>query len=97
MSRCVKCGVEILDKSERCPLCQHVLEHGGMEQKETYPDVRQTVRKFRFLENLILFLSIVTETILIYLNLQIHPQLMWSAMVGLCLIYGNVVLRLAGL
>lgn len=95
MSRCVKCGVEILDQSERCPLCQHVLEHGGMEQIPAYPDVRQTVRRFRFLENLILFLSIMIETLLIYLNLRIHPQLLWSVMAGLGLIYGNVVLRLA--
>lgn len=91
----MKCSVEILDQSERCPLCQHVLEHGGTEHSPAYPDVRLAVRKFRFLENLVLFLSIVAESVLVYVNLTVNPQLLWSLMAGLVLVYLNVVLSFA--
>lgn len=95
MSKCMKCGVEILDKSERCPLCQHVLEHGGSKNIQAYPDVRMVARKFRFFENLILFLSIMSESVLIYINYKVESHLLWSLIAGLILIYCNVVLRFA--
>ncbi len=141
MRKCAKCGVEILDDGERCPLCQHVLEHtpeppmqimqddnshttqskaaaiaddgsrGADNAAETgesvslpmnwlldpapYPNARIFVRRFRFLENLILFLSIVAECILIGVNVRFHPQFLYCIIVGLGLIYVNVLLRLA--
>lgn len=95
MNRCVKCNVEILDNSQTCPLCHHVLSRQGDEGINTYPDARVAVRKFRFTENLLLFLSIVAETILIYIDYLTGDGINWSLIPGLGLIYANVVMQLA--
>lgn len=95
MSKCIKCGVEILDKTEHCPLCQHVLEYDGQEYQPAYPDIRESVRWLRFFENLLLFLSIVLESLLLFLNVTINSKFLWSLIVGLVLVYVNVVIRLA--
>lgn len=92
---CSRCGVEIVDTTERCPLCQHVLSPATGEENMTYPDVRVAVRKFRFLENLLLYLSLVAETVLVFLNVSLNPEILWSPVVGLGLLYVNVVVRLA--
>jgi hypothetical protein len=60
-----------------------------------YPNARIAVRRFRFFENLILFLSIVAESILLTVNYMVESRIWWSLIVGLILFYGNVVLRLA--
>ncbi|MCC8168257.1 MAG: DUF6320 domain-containing protein [Clostridiales bacterium] len=129
MGRCAKCNVEILDDTERCPLCGHVLERGeesktkGLYKDNTdkmndselindmdrsdmgneqihyfvYPDARVYVRGFRFLENLLLFLSIVVGTVLMGFNFGLteNPEFPWSVIVILVLVYVNVLLRLA--
>lgn len=95
MSRCQNCNIEILDRTDKCPLCRCVLEAGGEENTAMYPDARVVVRKFRFFENLVLFLSIVAESILIMINYWTSTHILWSLIVGLILVYGNVVLRLA--
>ena len=33
MSKCKMCGVDILDKTDCCPLCNHVLESDGIERE----------------------------------------------------------------
>ncbi len=100
MGRCAKCNVEILDETERCPLCGHVLERGEESKRIhhfRYPDARVYVRGFRFLENLLLFLSIVVGTVLMGFNFGIteDPEFPWSIIVILVLVYVNVLLRLA--
>lgn len=60
-----------------------------------YPDVRGVVRKYKFLENLVLFLSILTATVLIGINYALGFEFPWSLVATLILVYGNVVLRLA--
>lgn len=95
MSKCKNCGVEILDRTQKCPFCQCVLETGDGGPEPMYPDVRVTVRRFRFFENLVLFLSILAETVLLAINYMMDSAMWWSLIVGLILIYANVVLRLA--
>ncbi len=95
MSKCKNCGLQILDRTQKCPLCQCVLETGDKEQDSMYPDVRVAVRRFRFFENLVLFLSILAETVMLVINYMTASALLWSLIVGLILIYANVVLRLA--
>lgn len=95
MSKCSNCGVRIMDRTERCPLCQHVLEQGGLEGRMTYPDVRVATRRFRFLVNLVLFLSIVAESVLICVNLMVEHRMLWCVTVGLVLVYVNLALRFA--
>ena len=64
MNKCKKCNVVILDDTDRCPLCKHVLESDGIPGESRYPDAIATARKFRFVENLVLFISIVAECLL---------------------------------
>ena len=39
MGKCQNCRIEILDETERCPLCQTVLEPTG-ELENMYPNIR---------------------------------------------------------
>ena len=95
MNKCKKCNVVILDDTDRCPLCKHVLESYGIPGESRYPDAIATARKFRFVENLVLFISIVAECLLIAINFQVDREVAWSLVIGIILLYGNVVLRMA--
>ena len=92
MNKCKKCNVVILDDTDRCPLCKHVLESDGIPGESRYPDAIATARKFRFVENLVLFISIVAECLLIAINFQVDREVAWSLVIGIILLYGNVVL-----
>lgn len=95
MSKCRNCNITILDNTDNCPLCHHVLEDDGIVGVDMYPDARVTRRRFRFFENLVLFLSIVCGVSLLYLNYVLSKDFLWSSIVILGLIYGNVLIRLA--
>ena len=88
------CNVEILDNTEQCPLCHHVLEWDGIERKDAYPDARIAVRGFRFLENIVLFLSIVVFGVFVGISFWEHWKFGWTLLIGLGLIYVNVLLRI---
>ncbi len=95
MSRCNNCKIQITDETDKCPFCQCVLvkDEGRVEDK--YPQAWVTVRKFHLLENIVLFLSILAEAVLVYINYTGTPFFAWSLIAGLVLLYANVVLRLA--
>lgn len=95
MSKCKNCGVEILDPTDKCPFCQWVLDSDHSRKDAMYPDARIIFRKFHFLENLVLFLSILTFAVLTGINFWLNPDFLWSFVVGLGLIYVNVILRFA--
>ena len=95
MSRCQKCNVIILDHTDRCPLCKHVLEEDGTSTEDMYPNAIAVTKRFRFLENLFLFLSILIECLLVSINYNADPQVPWSIVAGLVFIYANIVFRLA--
>ena len=80
MSRCKQCNVEILDETERCPLCHSVLEK-TVEVENMYPNVRTMTRRL--------------EALLIYLNVLSDSEMFWSAIPGLAMLYGYLVLRYA--
>lgn len=94
MNKCQKCHVVILDDTDRCPLCQHVLQTDGEPQENSYPNAIAATRRFRFLENLFLFLSIMAETFLLVINYNMNPKIPWSLVVGIVLLYLNTVLRM---
>lgn len=94
MNRCQKCHVVILDDTDRCPLCQHVLQTDGGKQENSYPNAIEVTRRFRFWENLFLFLSILVETLLIVINYSTNPKLPWSLVAGIVFLYLNTVLRM---
>jgi hypothetical protein len=87
--------VIIRDDTDRCPLCQHVLETDGEQMENRYPDAVAVTRRFRFGENLFLFLSILLEGLSLLLNYRLDPSIPWSLVVGLVFVYANVVLRFA--
>lgn len=89
----MRCNITVNDDTEKCPLCHQILENGGIGE-DKYPDARVTTRKFRLLENIILFLSIVAVVVVFMVDYLMSGVLEWSLIVFLVLIYANVVLRL---
>ena len=94
MSRCKQCNVEILDETERCPLCHSVLEK-TVEVENMYPNVRTMTRRLALLSRIYLFVAILVEALLIYLNVFSDSEMFWSAIPGLAMLYGYLVLRYA--
>ena len=94
MSRCKQCNVEILDETERCPLCHSVLEK-TVEVENMYPNVRTMTRRLALLSRIYLFVAILVEALLIYLNVLSDSEMVWSAIPGLAMLYGYLVLRYA--
>ena len=88
------CGVDILDPTNTCPLCNNVLESDGVEREKLYPDARIVTRKYQFLENVFLFASIVLWCILFAIDYMTDPEFLWSFTAALVIIYANVLLRL---
>ncbi len=60
-----------------------------------YPDVKAASRKFRLFENILLFLSVVCQIVIITVDFMMDRDINWSVIVLLVLIYANVTLRLA--
>ena len=94
MSRCRQCNVEILDETERCPLCDSVLEHTE-EMENMYPNARVQTRKWVFMSRVYLFAAIVLEVIMIGINYVDKYKFGWSLVAGLGLLYGYLVIQLA--
>lgn len=98
MSRCKQCNVEILDNTEKCPLCHHVLEQGSVEKESGYPDARVVGKQYRLFENIILFVSIVIFGVCLSVNYAHNERtggdLWWSLVLGMGLIYVNGLLRI---
>lgn len=94
MSKCKICKVEILDKTDKCPLCNHVLEWDGNEKENLYPNARIARKKYHMLENIFLFASIALWVVLLIVDYVTNPEYMWSFTVALVIIYANVLLRL---
>lgn len=94
MKKCMKCNVTILDDAEHCPLCHHALS-GDDKGVSTYPNAVASIKKARFLENLILLLSLIASISLLLINYFFKTQVWWSVIVILALFYGNLVLRYA--
>ncbi len=94
MSRCRQCNVEILDETERCPLCDSVLEYTE-EMENMYPNARVRTRKWVFLSKVYLFVAILLEAIMFGINYVDKYKIGWSLIAGLGLLYGYIVIRLA--
>lgn len=94
MSRCKQCNVEILDETERCPLCHSVLEK-TVEVENMYPNVRMMTRRLALLSRIYLFVAILVQALLIYLNVLSDSEMFWSAIPVLAMLYGYLVLRYA--
>ncbi len=94
MSRCRQCNVEILDETERCPLCNSALEH-TFEVENMYPNVKVQTRKWVLLSRIYLLTAIWIEVVLFGINYVDKYQIGWSLVAGLILLYGYLVIQLA--
>lgn len=94
MSRCRQCNIEVLDETQRCPLCGTVLEP-TVEVENMYPDIRLKSRKLVFISRLYLFVSIVIEIILVNVCMLSEVQSLVYIISGLVLLFGYIVIRYA--
>ena len=87
MSRCRQCNIEVLDETERCPLCHSVLEP-TIEVENMYPDVKIKTRRMMLLSRIYLFVAIVAEAVLVAVNHYGDFETAWSLVTGLIFFYG---------
>lgn len=93
MNRCTKCGVDILDDTDVCPLCCCVVEANSREKTGgRYPDIRLKTRKLEMIGRIVLFISIVTGILSIWFNYRFQSNIWWSAIVVGGLAYLQLIL-----
>lgn len=94
MSKCRKCNIEVLDETERCPLCNSVLEQ-TMELENMYPNVRIKARKLMLISRIYLFGAILLEVLLVYINVVTDSKTWWSIITALVFVYVYMLIRFA--
>lgn len=94
MGRCRQCNVEILDNTLICPLCKCVIEQ-DTHMENAYPDIRFRARKLNLAVRIFLFISILIEALLVYLNYKFFDGIWWSVISGAGLSYIYFVARFA--
>ena len=102
MVRCPKCNVVLSRDRAVCPLCSCVTEEMNKEDQEKitglfdegapYPDLMKKHRALRFVMKLLLFLFVISEIIMIIINVNVTPDIAWSAITGAALLYGYMSL-----
>jgi len=91
----MQCNIEVLDETERCPLCNTVLEP-TIAVENMYPNIRVRSKKFVMISRIYLFLAVVTEIILVNMSMLFEDiQSLVYIIGGLVLFYGYMVIRYA--
>ena len=90
MSRCKQCNIEILEPTERCPLCNSVLEKSE-DLEAMYPQIHQKARAFTMILRVYSFLVVTGQKSLFWHFLQLRLWLHWiiyaASMDGLLITY----------
>ena len=86
MSKCKQCSVYVHDDTGICPLCKCVLDADG-EAENKYPDIWAKNHIMKLIIRIYLFVAIVIESLLIFLNYIYFNGLYWSVIVGVVLAY----------
>lgn len=94
MSKCRQCHIEVLDETERCPLCNTVLEP-TVEVENMYPDIRVKSRKLVMFSRVYLFVAVAIEIILINICMLSDVQSLVFIISGLVLLFGYIVIKYA--
>ena len=81
MNKCRNCHITVLDDTRVCPLCRCVLEKGE-KGTMTYPNIVKKRRLLQLASRIYLFLALITEALLVYLNLSLHPEFLWCVIPG---------------
>ncbi|MBR1629163.1 MAG: zinc ribbon domain-containing protein [Lachnospiraceae bacterium] len=77
MSRCHHCQIEIIDRTETCPLCQGVLEIGG-ETDRFYPDIPGQQKRFLLIRRIFTFVSLVAISLCLFIDYHTEQRMNWS-------------------
>ncbi len=94
MSRCKQCNVNILDATNRCPLCDRVLERSEQEQN-TYPDIRLKARKLTFVWRILCFGAVAIEIALLTAAVYTKISFLFVVIPALFFFYGLAIFRYA--
>lgn len=94
MGRCRQCEVEILDNTQVCPLCKCVVEQEG-RMENAYPDIRPYTRKLHLAVRIMLFVFILAEVALVYLNWKYFSGILWCVITGAGFAYLYLIARFA--
>lgn len=94
MSKCRQCNIEVLDETERCPLCNSVLEH-TVDLENMYPNVKVKTRRFVMLSRIYLFLAVVAEIVLVNICMLTDVESIVYIISGMIMLYGYIIIRYA--
>lgn len=94
MSRCNQCNVELSDRTQVCPLCKCVVEWEE-EAENSYPNIRFYTRKRNLAVRIFLFVAILIEVFLVYINWKYYPQIYFSLISGAGFAYVYFMARFA--
>ncbi len=86
MSKCRQCQVIVRDDTQICPLCRCVLDADTGSQNK-YPDIWAKNHVLKLLIRIYLFVAIVLEGVLVFINYRYFPNVHWSVIVGAILAY----------
>lgn len=87
MNRCKRCGVQIVDDTEICPLCGNVVTREGDEQFDAYPDIRYKIKLLKRLTVIFIYFLIVLEAGLCLIDYYSDYRIGWSVVTGICIVY----------
>lgn len=90
----MQCKIEVLDETERCPLCDTVLEQ-TTEMENMYPDIRVRSRKLVMISKIYLFLTVVFDIIAANVCVFFEMQSWIFIIIGLALLFGYIVIKYA--
>ncbi len=96
MNKCRNCDIYVYDDTDICPLCHSVLDetlegdNGSplfSAKGAPYPNLKKRRKQLHFAMRLILFLFIIAETTLVFVNYYVTPQFWWAGISGVAMVY----------
>ena len=94
MSKCRNCKIEILDRTGVCPLCHCVVEQDGSEREVAYPDVGIREKRFALIIRIYVFLAVMAEALLVFINVNHHKGIWWSAITAGVFLYIYLIMKI---
>ena len=87
MSRfCSHCGVSIVDNTEKCPLCNGILDAGG-EGEDFYPDIVHKVRKMGLVLRILFACWLTLAVVCGLINYYTYDGVLWSVIIAISTFY----------
>jgi hypothetical protein len=93
MKYCEKCKVNIIGKRNSCPLCQGILQGQDDNQHDIFPEIYLEREEYSFMLKVLLFMSIVTVTVAVALNVLFPLKGAWSVFVigGIASVWASII------